>query len=125
MSALQLDLSSNKLCGVNDDGDGNYTAEGIIALADALKVTASLTTLVLDDNLLCGVYSDGSGGPFNADGLIAISAALKQNTSLKTFSLAKNNLTNGGQHAKGAVQLSGVQELAAALAVNSSLTEIS
>ena len=43
LSALQLDLSYNELCGVNDDGDGNYTAEGIIALANALKVTPSIT----------------------------------------------------------------------------------
>ena len=31
------------LCGVDEDGDGEYTVEGIKALADALRVTASVT----------------------------------------------------------------------------------
>ena len=42
-----MDLSNNQLCGLyyDDDGDlqGTYTAEGITAVANALKVTASLT----------------------------------------------------------------------------------
>ena len=41
----QLDLSGNELCGLDEDGDGDYTAEGIIALAEALKVNGSLTRL--------------------------------------------------------------------------------
>jgi hypothetical protein len=44
-SALQLDLSHNELCGLNYRGEGTYTAEGITAIANALKVTASLTRL--------------------------------------------------------------------------------
>ena len=39
----QLDLSGNELCGLDEDGDGDYTAEGIIALAEALKVNASFS----------------------------------------------------------------------------------
>ena len=41
----QVDLSDNMLCGVDEDGDGEYTVEGIKALADALRVTASMTYL--------------------------------------------------------------------------------
>ena len=41
----QLDLSGNELCGLDEDGDGDYTAEGIIALAEALKVNGSLTKI--------------------------------------------------------------------------------
>ena len=41
---LQLDLSDNELCGVKY-GAGTYTAEGINALADALRVNGSLTNL--------------------------------------------------------------------------------
>ena len=39
----QLSLSGNELCGVDEDGDGvgDYTAEGTIALANALKVNTS------------------------------------------------------------------------------------
>ena len=40
---MQLDLSSNQLCGINIFGEGTYTAEGITAIAEALKVTGSLT----------------------------------------------------------------------------------
>ena len=48
---LQLNLSNNRLCGVWLEHGfygkqmGTYTAEGIIAVAEALKVTASLTSV--------------------------------------------------------------------------------
>ena len=45
MLTSQLDLSSNQLCGLDRYGRGTYTAEGITAIADALKVTASMTRL--------------------------------------------------------------------------------
>ena len=38
-------LNNNQLCGLDLDGDGTYTAEGIIKLSDALKVNATLTSL--------------------------------------------------------------------------------
>jgi len=42
----QLDLSGNTLCGINHyTGAGTYTAEGIKAIADALKGNASLTKI--------------------------------------------------------------------------------
>ena len=40
-----LDLSSNQLCGVNSWGSGTYTADGITAIADALRVNGSLTKM--------------------------------------------------------------------------------
>ena len=49
---MQLDLSSNQLCGINAYGQGTYTAEGITAIAEALKVTGSLTKLDLRANKL-------------------------------------------------------------------------
>ena len=47
---LQLYLSRNQLCGVwtkHPFGDlhGDYTAEGITAIADALRVNGSLTEM--------------------------------------------------------------------------------
>ena len=48
---MQLDLSSNQLCGISHYGDGSYTAEGIKAIADALGVNASLTAIDISDNL--------------------------------------------------------------------------
>lgn len=41
----QLDLGVNMLCGIDREGNGTYTSEGIIAIADALRVNASLTNL--------------------------------------------------------------------------------
>ena len=52
MLTSQLDLSSNQLCGLDDYGRGTYTAEGITAIADALKVTASITSVDLSSNTL-------------------------------------------------------------------------
>ena len=52
MLTSQLNLSYNQLCGLNPYGSGTYTAEGITAIADALKVTPSLTRLDVRDNSL-------------------------------------------------------------------------
>jgi NLR family CARD domain-containing protein 3 len=51
---LQLDLSGNELCGLSyyNDGDGTYTAEGITAIADALRVNGALTVIDLRYNKL-------------------------------------------------------------------------
>ena len=54
---MQLDLSSNQLCGISHYGDGSYTAEGIKAIADALGVNASLTSLSVAGN---GIVGDGA-----------------------------------------------------------------
>ena len=40
-----IDLSCNQLCGLNWGGKGNYTTEGITAIADALRVNGSLTEI--------------------------------------------------------------------------------
>ena len=50
--SLQLNLSENQLCGLNVLGEGTYNAEGITAIADALRVTASLTRLNVARNYL-------------------------------------------------------------------------
>ena len=55
-SLTSIDLSRNVLCGVSIDGrgdpSGTFTAEGITALADALRVCASLTWLDVSLNSL-------------------------------------------------------------------------
>jgi hypothetical protein len=42
---LQLDLSGNQLCGKDLSGRGTHTAEGITAIADALRVNGALTKM--------------------------------------------------------------------------------
>ena len=53
---MQINLSNNALCGLRYVGggkyEGAYTAEGITAIANALKVTASLTECNLRKNSL-------------------------------------------------------------------------
>ena len=66
---MQLNLSDNILCGVNwRTGEGTYTAEGITAIAEALKVTASVTSVDLSNNQLgpMGAKALVDGGAFNA-----------------------------------------------------------
>ena len=43
MFTSQLNLSNNELCGLDWTGAGTYTSEGITAIAEALKVTPSMT----------------------------------------------------------------------------------
>ena len=44
-SLTSLNLSSNQLCGLDYCGRGTYTAEGITAVADALRVNGALTKI--------------------------------------------------------------------------------
>ena len=45
-------LSKNQLCGLDRWGDGTYNAEGITAIADALRVSGSMTQLDVSLNSL-------------------------------------------------------------------------
>ena len=38
-------ISNNELCGLDEDGDGTYTTEGIIAICKVLKTNSSLREL--------------------------------------------------------------------------------
>ena len=44
--ASQVNLSGNELCGLDGQGRGTYTIEGISALANALSVNASITQVM-------------------------------------------------------------------------------
>ena len=92
---LQLDLAGNQLCGLNWNGEGTYTEEGIKALADAVAVNASLTscnvlknsmdvaaahllvTAVKDKDVsLCGIKTDQTTASFSHWGLEPCDAVL-------------------------------------------------
>ena len=49
-----MNLAYNQLCGLDEDGDGTYTTEGITAIAEALKVTGSVTSLSTAYNTISG-----------------------------------------------------------------------
>ena len=59
-----MNLSNNRLCGVWDEyGEqkGNYNAEGINAIADALRVNGGLTSIDLSRNNLTHYGMDMTG----------------------------------------------------------------
>ena len=90
----QLNLSNNRLCGVWDEFNeylyeyeqkGNYNAEGINAIADAIRVNGALTSLDLSNNALCGVAQypfGGVSGTYTAEGITAIADTLRVNGAL-------------------------------------------
>ena len=108
MFTLQLDLSGNELCGLNRFGFGTYTMEGIQAIADALKVTTSLTSLLLGDNNL------------GDKGVEALSVGLKENKSLATL-----DLSNKDPFSRTKFGPAGAAALASAIAVMPSITSLS
>ena len=110
MFTSQLNLSGNQLCGLEmvtcslaGYGRGTYTAEGITAIADALKVTGSLTELNLFHNSI------------KDEGVKAICEAIQSNKETKLASLSF------GYNDVGPV---GAKAVAAMAAVVASLTSV-
>ena len=100
---LQLDLSRNQLCGINEYGQGTYTAEGITAIANALRVNGGLTALDLSSNYL------------QDEGVSTVCEAIQSNKETKLASL---NFQDNGIGPVGA------NAVAAMVAVTGSLTKI-
>jgi len=97
-----LDLSNNALCGVAKDPfgaglSGTYTAEGITAIADALRVNGGLTSIDLSGSKLCGIWTDFyQYGTYTAEGITAIADALRVNGALTSINLRGNQLEDMG-----------------------------
>ena len=140
---LQLNLSNNRLCGVWDENgtqNGNYTLEGINAIADALRVDGGLTKMSLAANKLeeegakaiCEALEQNKTlkeldirGNRHRHGNIGGSAGAKHvakmlgvNGGLTSINMSGNNLTDSGR------DMTGIKELAAALGVNGALTSL-
>ena len=105
----QLNLSNNRLCGVwTEDGNqhGNYNAEGINAIADALRVNGALTKMSL------------AGNQLEEEGTKAICEALEQNKTLKELDISGDfDASNIGGSA-------GAKHVTKMLGVNGSLTSV-
>jgi hypothetical protein len=97
----QLNLSNNRLCGVSERG--NYKAEGINAIADALRVNCGLTALNLSNNYL------------KDEGVNAVCEAIQSNKETKLASL---NFKDSG------IGPGGVNAVAAMVAVTGGLTSL-
>jgi len=146
-----IDLSGNQLCGIyfkwGEYIRGTYTAEGIAAIAEALRVNGGLTSLNLSSNLIGGYWDheqrtnvftpegpkaiadallvngaltslDISNNRMGDDGVKPICEALKQNSSLKALDL------NASQTSGGVIGPQGAQYLADMLSVNGALTAL-
>ena len=98
-----LNLSSNQLCGLEYRGRGTSTAEGITAVADALRVNGGLKELSLE------------GSYVGDEGVGAICEAIQSNKDTKLASL------NMGSNHIGQV---GAKSVAAMVAVTGSLTQV-
>jgi Ran GTPase-activating protein (RanGAP) involved in mRNA processing and transport len=146
---LQLDLSNNRLCGVEYKPDeGTYTAEGITAIADALRINGALTTLNLSSNLIGGHWVRSKQQMVSTpEGPKAIADALLVNGALTKLSLAHNKLEEVGTKAicealeqnktlkeldisgdwagSNIGETAGVKHVAKMLGVNGGLTKIS
>ena len=53
-----MNLSDNQLCGLDSIGRGTYTAEGITAISDALRINSGLTKLDIRGNSLSDEAKD-------------------------------------------------------------------
>ena len=105
----QLNLSNNCLCGVwveYGTQKGEYNAEGINAISDALRVNGALTKLSLAHNKL------------EEEGTKAICEALEKNTTLKELDIRGDI---GGSNTGG---LAGAKHVAKMVRVNCALTEV-
>ena len=116
-SVTSIDLSNNALCGVTTNmfgsvTAGTYTAEGIIALADALRVSASSLTHIGEGGL------DLRNNELGDEGWGAIFAGVCSSEASKVASI---DASGNGIGPKGAKLIAEVL----CTSVNLSLTKIS
>ena len=118
MFTSQINLSSNQLCGLNWEGSGTYTAEGITAIADALKVTASVTNLNLSNNNLTSETGYVKATEVQGD---------SKEVGAKVIYQGREMTVSKGVDSDGELKmqdLTGVHAIAEALAGNASLTSV-
>jgi hypothetical protein len=132
-----LDVSNNwsRYNGASQDGAG-FVQEFAVGIKD----NGALTSLDISDNILCGLYSDGSG-TFNGAGVAALSDLLKVNSVLKELKMSRTYIGSEGAKvlslglsgngalsllnvASNALLAEGTKLLAAALKGNQIMTEL-
>ena len=130
-SLTSLNLASNRLCGLEFRGNGTYTAEGITAISDAMRVNGSLTSLDLRSNIIMD------------EGVSAVCEAIQSNkeTKLTSLNFRKNYIGPVGANAVAAMVVvtgaltrlvlkdnnigpQGAKYLSEALKTNKSVTEL-
>ena len=81
---MQINLSGNALCGIERYGEGTYTANGIKAIAESIRVSASITSIDLSENRL---------GP---EGAKALAPVIHDSTSVTSVCAFGNSRSSGG-----------------------------
>ena len=102
LASIQVDVKSNSL-----------RAEGMIAIAEALKVNSTVTKIDVSGNAIGGFWDHG-GWKSTPQGLAAMAEALKVNTTMQWVDVSQNSLGPEGGKA-----------LASALQTNTSITTVS
>ena len=107
VTLTDLDLSGNAICGAASTGGGPpkpYTAAGVTALIEAARMSASLRRLNIDNNRLCGVWSDSYGaqqfGTYDVTGVEVVAELLRSRSAstLTHLSVSENAIgTLGGK----------------------------
>ena len=115
MFTSQLNLSFNRLCGVDSFGKGTYTVACITAIAYALKVTPSVTKILVSRNslgdkgatILCEALRESkvtkvqeldlSGNRIGPDGAKAEAAMAAVVASLTWLDVSLNSLGQEGE----------------------------
>jgi hypothetical protein len=83
---MQLNLSGNHLCGLDHQGDGIYTAEGIIVIAEAIQ--SNKETKLASLNM--GANSIGPIGAKSVAAMVAVAGALTR------VDVRQNNIAGDG-----------------------------
>ena len=101
---------------------------GIKAIADALSVSTSMTSIDLSSNQLCGLYLQHHTfgdvmGTYDGTGIKAIADALSVSSSMTLLNLAYNRLTFNARSYEFD-DMSGVKAIADALSVSTSLNSL-
>ena len=108
-SALtSLSLASNELCDIDIFGKGVRNADGVVALAAAVRASASLKSLIVKQNSL------------GSTGAQVMGEALAANRSLTTVSLALNQLCGRDAWGCGAYNSHGISAVAIAIRISGS-----
>ena len=113
-----MNLSENELCGLSIFGHGTYNVDGITAIADALRVTASLTSLNLASNNIAGEtgyvkVSEVQGSSFEKGDTVVYKG--------------QEMIISQGKDSDGDIKMidmSGIKAIADALRVSASLTSV-
>ena len=98
---LELDLSSNPICGVEEGGADEFTPSFVEVLCSWLQEAPALSSLLMIDVALCGQARDGNGS-YQSQGIALLIDALASGaTKLRSLSVTGCRLRDDDAHMMG------------------------